>query len=306
MISTSKYFSPKEAALYVKRQDLEFEFQLTSLVNKIMNSPAFCADKPLKAITLSGPTCAGKTTASKLINRAFAQKGVSIKPISLDDFYLNRDYLLSRSENGEIDFDSPETLDWSLVRKVVIDIFIGEKEFVRIPVFDFESGTRTGFRELQVCPNDIFLFEGIQAIYKEMLTLLSPFQYVSVFINAEKAISAGDICFPAHKLRLMRRLVRDYHKRGTDPHYTIKLWKSVRANEDKYIIPFAAMADYHIDSTMGYDIGMLKEYLMELLPMFKAGDAFYEESRELLGVLEKFTQLDKSLLEPDSLYHEFV
>ncbi len=306
MVHTYKYYPKREAERYVKERDHVFDLQLRVLADKLLEPADRFSRGEIRAIALSGPSCSGKTTTANKLTQIFAEKGRKVHTISIDDYYLNREYLLSRSKDGEIDFDSPDTIDIDCLRKTISDIFIDNDKVIDIPVYNFDTGRREGTRDINQKPGDLFIFEGIQAIYPEVVSLLSPYPSTSVFINVGKAIDANGIIFAPHEIRLLRRLVRDYHRRGSDPHYTIKLWKGVRANEDVHIFPFAGRAMYQLDSTMGYDLGMLKPYLLELLPVFKPGDVFYEEAQNYLSILEPFTVLGKELLAPDSLFHEFI
>ena len=124
-----------------------------------------CGEKNLKVITLSGPTCSGKTTASKKLVEAFAKHSKRINIISIDDFYYDKDLLYELSKRkgmDKVDYDSVDTIDLNSLRCVVEEIFDDEPGDVHVPVFDFVEGRRIGYKTLECTDDDIFVFEGIQ------------------------------------------------------------------------------------------------------------------------------------------------
>jgi uridine kinase len=87
-IAKYKFSDESEKREYVHECDGVFEAQLDSAVEKISEIES------LRVITLSGPTCSGKTTtAAKLVSEPTA-KGKKVHVISIDDFYYNRDFLV--------------------------------------------------------------------------------------------------------------------------------------------------------------------------------------------------------------------
>jgi hypothetical protein len=121
-----------------------------------------------------------------------------------------------------------------------------------------------------------------------------------------KGIKTGTTVFPAIEVRFLRRLVRDFYKREASPEFTYELWKTVLLNERANIFPYMSRAQIGLNSTVCYEIGMLKPYLEEILSLVPSNSIFYDESQEVLEKIEYFSPIDKSFLAPDSLYHEFV
>ena len=128
----------------------------------------------------------------------------------------------------------------------------------------------------------------------------------TVYINAERNIQSGGITFHCVDIRLMRRIVRDFYRRSASPELTFKLWNTVRQNENENIFPHAVDARIKINSTLCYEIGMLKPYLEEILPLVPDTSEYYDRAQEILGKIADFSPIDKRYLSEDSLYHEFV
>ena len=143
---------------------------------------------------------------------------------------------------------------------------------MELPIYDFKLGKQSGMRTIPVDDSDVFIFEGIQAVYQNFLDLIKDYSSTSVFICALEGIDLEGTVFEPNEVRLMRRIVRDYYKRGTDASKTFVLWETVRENEEKNIFPSASTAEFTINSTMPYEIGMLKPYLELILGEMDVND----------------------------------
>ena len=268
------------------------------------------ADQILKSgkkfIALSGPTCSGKTTASERLCHAFLARGIRVKTISIDDFYIDREILLARAEAAgkPIDFDSPSTINLALLSDCVNKLRKGEA--VDLPHYCFVEGkciSRTTF-----CPKDAdyFLFEGIQILYPRVDEILRSDSYRCIRIEPLSAVEVGGVCYVPNELRLMRRLVRDFRFRSTSPEFTLMLWQSVRSNEDASIFPNVHRCNYSIDSTMPYDVGILKPFLEEILLRLSPDDGGYQTAQTILSELRGVQPLSSELIPEKSLYKEFI
>lgn len=300
-INAKAFFSDeREKKAYVEEAELRFETALDSAVLDLL------ADGCERIITLSGPTCAGKTTAASKLVRELSERGKHVQVVSLDDFFYGRKILheKARSKGLDIDFDSPDAIDFEALSSAVSDILKGNS--IRMPIFNFKKGERDGYRSFTPSKDDVFLFEGIQAIYPEVTALLDGHAYRSIYISVQSGIRQGDACFEPHTVRLARRLVRDYLFRGAGPDFTFFLWESVRQNEEKNILPYAHTANVMLDTTLPYEMSMLKPYLMPLLDQIGETDLYYHSAKKLRQQIEHVAEIDVSYLPEHSLYHEFL
>ncbi len=284
---------------YVAACEADYEADLSEAVRRTIASDC-------RIVTLSGPTCSGKTTTAKKLISEFSEAGRSVHVVSIDDFYLDRDVLLRRAEatGGRIDFDSPTTIDMEAFGEAVADI-LAERE-ARLPRFDFLSGKRTSYETVPPGDHDVFIFEGIQAIYPEVTAHFSGHAYCSVGAFAERGIMIGDAFFDRTELRLLRRLVRDYNFRGASPAFTLELWESVRANEELHILPYIDTVDVKIDSTLAYELSALKPYLLPLLAGLPAKHPFRGEARRIEEALSRIDEISKTYIPATSVYREFL
>ena len=283
---------------YVLSCEAAFEAALDDAVHRLLSVP------DCRILLLSGPTCSGKTTTAKKLISEFSERGKKVAVISIDDFFYDRALLIERAAGGRIDFDSPSTIDMEVFSLAVSDILSGKT--ARIPHFDFLSGRRDGYTEVEATENTVYLFEGIQAIYPEVTSLFCGHRTASVCAFAERGIRLGEDAFDRTELRLLRRLVRDHNFRGASPAFTLALWESVRENEEKNILPYIDGVDVRIDSTLGYEISVLKPYLLPLLATLSADNPFYEEAKRISAVLSRIDEIKKTYIPPTSVYREFL
>ncbi len=255
-------------------------------------------------ITLCGPSCAGKTTCSRKLKKALADEGKRLHIVSIDDFYLDRDLLIERSGTDKIDFESAETLDLDFLKLTFERIADRNATEVELPHFDFKSGKRTAVNVIQKSFGDVFLFEGIQTLYPEIKPFYREFATSSIYIAPMRSISIEGKVFEPNGIRFLRRMVRDFARRNATPALTFKLWDGVRENEEKNIFPYIKDNEFIIDSTMPYELYILKPYVEALL----AGIApeYRDRAISILSKLEGLSVLSANVLSPDSLYREFV
>lgn len=286
---------------WIKQCEEAFAKQIGDVTDDI------CKNKNIRVVRLYGPSCSGKTTTARLLTSNFRRYGKRAHVISIDDFYFDRDKLKEISEKkglSDIDYDSPDTIDCDELAEFIREIF--NEDEVRCPIFDFKTGKRSGYKAIKIDENDIFIFEGIQAVYPVVIAMFEKYESTSIYIAPQKEVLAGGICFDANEIRLMRRLVRDYNFRGTAPEATFGQWDSVRSNEEINIFPYVHESKYRINSSMPYEIGILKPYLDKLLSEFDSKDSHYDVARYIVERIKLVEEIPSRLILNGYLYKEFV
>ena len=299
MIAKTSFESEQEKKDYVLACDSDVENRLDIMMKDI------CSISGIDFITLSGPTCSGKTTASKKLVSEFSERGKKVKIISLDDFFRNRSDLEKEANGGTLDFDSEKALDIPVLSKFMHDI--QTKGEGMLPRFDFNLACRTGFERFSMHDADIVVFEGIQAIYPAFTTLFEAgTKQKSLYISPLTALNVNGKDVLPREIRLWRRIVRDFKFRSAEPEFSFRLWEGVVKNEDVNILPFAQNSDFMIDSLQGYEPSMLKKDLVKLLSDINPGSKYYEKSLQILQTLDGIDEISEEYLPENSLYHEFI
>ena len=291
----------EEQLQMIEEGEQRFHRQLDALTDRL------CRLENLKMIGLTGPTCSGKTTAAGMITSAFAQQGRRVQMISIDDFYYDKAYLAALTERKgmtTLDYDSEDTIDVALLRRCVEALRRGET--VRLPRFNFVTGDREEGELITPEEKDVFLFEGIQVLYPGVDEILCGEGYQSVLIAPQTALRVGESLFTPNEIRLLRRLVRDVYFRDTSPAFTFYIWESVRANEERSIFPHVDRCNYSVDSTMPYELGVLKPFLERDLSTVPRDNGFYKTAREWLERIAPIATIPHSLLPEKTLYKEFI
>lgn len=291
----------KEQRAWIDRCERDFSDRLRAVATAL-------ATEEVKLLRLSGPTCSGKTTLATLLCRHFEERGKRLHLISIDDFYYDKDTLYAKMntrETGRVDYDSAQTIDLAELARFTKAIFTTER--AECPIFDFIEGRRVGARAVESRENDVFLFEGIQALYPEVTEIVSTYGVTTdLYIAPMRTIKSGGACFAPNELRLLRRLVRDSRFRGTCAEQTLSLWSGVRQNEEEHIFPYVSDCRYRIDSAMDYEIGVLKPILEEILPTVAAQSPYRPQAEAILAQLIGTEPIDRRWIPEDSLYREFV
>lgn len=293
--------SEKHVRRLVSLSERGFSSQLESLCDRLL------LQEELHFLGLTGPTCSGKTTAAELLTDAFEADGKRIHVISIDDFFYEKKDLLELSrEKGlkRLDYDSEDTIDMPFLHACVESLKNGQK--TQLPKFNFITGAREIGKTITPSVKDVFLFEGIQVLYPQVDFALRSDAYQSIHIAPQSSIEVGGECFLPNEIRLMRRLVRDYRFRNALPEFTLMLWQSVRENEERLIFPNTDRCDFSIDSTMPYEIGILKPFLDEILSKIPLENEFYPKAEQITRRLRQVQPLSAELIVEKSLYKEFV
>ena len=110
----------------------------------------------------------------------------------------------------------------------------------------------------------------------------------------------------ASDVRLIRRIVRDRHRRGAGAAANIARWPSVRRGERLHIFPFRRLADAVFDSSLIYELSVLKVYAERYLLEVPQDHASYTTAFRLLGLLDHFVTIYPDHVPPTSILREFI
>lgn len=257
-------------------------------------------------VFLSGPSGSGKTTTAKKICSALEGLGVRAEAVSMDKYFVAPDPETSpRTSDGEFDRESPYCLDIELLNEHIS--MLERKEEILIPHFSFVHQIRDGSKAVPMRRGhgDIVIFEGIHAL-NDMLTLKNPKAF-KLYVSARSdVVRGGEVCFRRTWTRLLRRIVRDELFRGMDASVTLKMWANVRRGEKTYISPFKYKADMLFDSSMEYEIPVMKKFALKAFNDIPDAVERMEEFRAIPHVLGGIEEIDAGAVPRDSLLREFI
>ena len=257
-------------------------------------------------VLLSGPSGSGKTTTALKIEEELERRGVHSRAIAMDNYFrtLNRE-TAPRTPEGDIDFESPRCLDMELLDRHFTALSRGEE--VVVPKFEFARQMRNDNRgtPLRLGKNEIAIFEGIHALNDDIAGRHP--EAIKLYISARSDVNEGaQLRFKGTWMRLTRRAVRDYRFRGTGVAETLAMWANVRRGEKLYISPYKNRADIIFDSSLPYEVPVMKNYAKPLLEAVPEENARRSELLDLIAAFDWFEPIDPALVARDSLLREFI
>ncbi len=259
----------------------------------------------IKLVTIAGPSSSGKTTFSKRLSIQLRLLGFDPYPISLDDYFVDRE-ITPRDENGEFDFESIKALDVDLFNEHLSILLNGGE--INLPKFDFLTGKRVDSgKRFKMKKNTLIVIEGIHGLNEVLTSSIPRENKFKVYVSALTQLNIDDHNrMPTTDVRILRRIVRDNRTRGRNAETTILGWPSVRRGENKNIFPFQEEADVMFNSTVIYEMSILKKYAKPLLESIQKGNPSYIEARRLLGIISYFKEADGNIIPPNSIIKEFI
>ena len=158
---------------------------------------------------------------------------------------------------------------------------------------------------LKLGKNEIVVFEGIHALNDDIAGRHP--EATKLYISARSNVNEGAVLrFKGTWMRLTRRAVRDYNFRGTDVEDTLEMWANVRRGEKLYISPYKNRADIIFDSSLPYEVSVMKHYALPLLRAVPEENVRRAELLELIEAFQYFEPIDPELVAKDSLLREFI
>lgn len=258
-----------------------------------------------RIVLIAGPSSSGKTTTTKRLGIQLMTNLLRPVLISLDDYFVDRDRT-PRDTDGDYDYESLYALDLAQFNADLNAILAGEE--VELPSYNFELGRRQykGNR-IRLTPGSILLIEGIHGLNPELTAQIPEDQKYRVYVSALTTLSIDDHNWvPTTDNRLLRRIIRDHKYRGTSAEETIRRWPSVRRGEEKWIFPFQENADAMFNSSLIFELGVMRDYAEDILRTVPNDVPEYAEAYRLRKFLSYFLPIGMHLIPSTSLLREFL
>ncbi len=274
------------------------EKRISRIADRIKECPQ------IKVILIAGPSSSGKTSFANRLCLHLKINHINPVVISLDDYYVD-DERMPRDEKGEMDFECVEAIDYELFNEHLS--LLSKGETVEIPRYDFKIRKRVKGQTLTLSDNQIIIAEGIHALNELLTSRVARENKYKIYLSCLTSLCLDEYnAFSPTDNRLLRRMIRDAQHRNTPAEETFRLWKSVRRGEQKYIFPFESEADEVFNSSLVYELAVIKKPALRLLEGITPKSPHYSRARRLIKLLSYFNEFDPAPIPPTSIIREFI
>ena len=276
--------------------------QFSNIADKIYEAHR---NRGVRVVLISGPSSSGKTTSAKRIGIQLRVLGLHPVLISLDDYFVNREDT-PKDENGDYDYEALEALDLARLNDDLSRLIAGQS--VEIPRYDFITGTRQWHEHpLQLTDRSVLIMEGIHGLNPKLTPAISDDKKFKIYLSCFTSVAMDNITrIHTTDNRLLRRITRDYRTRGNNAYDTIARWQSVRRGEDKHIFPYQENADIMVNTSLFYELGVLRPIVEPILREIPDTVPEYGEADRLLHFLDNFVPIKPDEIPLNSVLREFV
>lgn len=259
-----------------------------------------------RIVLVAGPSSSGKTTFSKKLCVHLAVNGMEPLYLGTDDYFVERENT-PLDAKGEPNYEDLEAVDINLFNDNLIQLLKGEE--VDLPTFNFLTGHKEyGKRITKMKKGQPIVIEGIHALNDALTPVFTKAEKFKIYICPITSIKTDNaVGIKPEDHRILRRIARDSFSRGHSAEETIKHWDKVRAGEKKNIIPFAENADYLFNSSLIYEISLLKKHVWPLLNEIDPKSEVFDTAWRLIEFLRGFDDYpDDNIVPNDSILKEFI
>ena len=289
----------KKIKEYILLDEALHEKKMAKIADDIVNR------KKVKVVLIAGPSSSGKTTFAHRLGIQLRLNGLKPVTISVDNYFVERENN-PKDENGNYDFECIEAIDTKLFNEHILKLLNGKE--IDVPTFDFEKGTkRYNGEKMRLKDDQILVIEGIHCLNDKLTSLIPKDQKYKIYISCLTVLNVDfNNRISTTDSRLIRRIVRDNQFRGYSALHTLRMWDSVNRGEEKNIFPYQEQADSMFNSSLIYEIAVLKDYAIPLLKEIKNTEPEYSEAKKLLSLLEYFESVPSEYVPTNSLLREFI
>ncbi|MDP2173411.1 MAG: nucleoside kinase [Candidatus Cloacimonadaceae bacterium] len=258
-----------------------------------------------KLILIAGPSSSGKTTFAKRLSVQLQASKAKPLIIGMDDYFIDRDKT-ARKENGDFDFESIYALDLDFLNQQLKALLDGDE--IELPHYDFSRGVRRRSNHyIQMGRDTIVVMEGIHGLNDQLTAAIPSERKAKIYVSALNQLNIDNHNrIPTTDCRLLRRIIRDHQYRGYSANDTILRWSDVREGEEKNIFPYQENADYMFNSSLTYELGILRKHVWKMLHNVPKTSSAFTESRRLINLLSHVVDIPDALVPYNSIIREFT
>ncbi len=236
-----------------------------------------------------------------MLEKILDDNGVETHTLSMDNYFtpLTEEEKALMAE-GKVDLESPMRVDSKFLSSQLEAIEACEP--VELPRYDFENSRRLSSGNVfHRKKGELVILEGIHALNPDIITLPDD-KTGKIYVSVRTRITDGDMILHPSKIRLMRRLVRDFQFRKRSYKETLMMFHSVEEGENKYIMPYKYRSTYDVDTFMAYEICAYKDFLLDEL----SHNNFESDFGDAAAFLADTISLSPEAIPAESLICEFI
>lgn len=295
----NKQIREGKAPEFVLLAEALHEKKISDIADNIINR------KNVKVILIAGPSSSGKTTFAKRLGIQLRLNGLKPVTISVDDYFVERkDTPLD--ENGKYNFECIEAIDLKLFNDNLTTLLNGGE--ILCPTFDFKEGSKkyTG-KKMSLAEDEVLVIEGIHCLNDKLTESIPKELKYKIYISALTILNIDYYNrISTTDSRLIRRMVRDYNFRGYTAIHTLQIWNSVNNGENQYIFPYQDEADSMFNTSLIYELCVLKKYALPMLEEIDNSFVEYAEAKRLCEFLKYFEDIEDKYVPENSILREFI
>ena len=261
--------------------------------------------RDIKMVLIAGPSSSGKTTFAKKLGIQLKLNGLKPVTISVDNYFVERPQT-PLDEEGKYDFESINAIDLELFNNHLKALLEGEE--IQVPTFDFKNGTKVYNGEtMSLAEDEILVIEGIHCLNDALTSSIPQRNKFKIYISDLTILNVDYFNrISTSDTRLIRRIARDSKFRGYSGLHTLETWPSVTRGENKNIFPYQENCDVMFNSSLLYEICVLKKHVLPELEKIEQNCNEYAEAKRLIKFLNYFDDIDDELVPNNSLLREFI
>ena len=295
----NKAISEGKAQDIISLAEALHEKKISDIADKIIER------KNVKAILIAGPSSSGKTTFAKRLGIQLRLNGLKPVTISVDNYFVERKDNPKHSD-GTYDFECIEAIDLKLFNEHLTKLLNGEE--IDVPTFNFKTGNKEYHGEkMKLADDEVLVMEGIHCLNDKLTESIPKEQKYKIYISALTVLNIDYYNrISTTDTRLIRRIVRDYQFRSYSALHTLQTWLSVNKGEEKYIYPCQEEADSMFNTSLIYELCVLKKHAHPLLKEITNVSKEFSEAKNLYNLLNYFEDIPDELVPRNSLLREFI
>ena len=275
------------------------EKQIVKIADTIASNPK------IKLIAIAGPSSSGKTTFAKRLGIELRLNHIKPVTISVDNYFVERPET-PRNKDGSYNFECIEAIDTKLLNKHIMMLLDGKE--IKVPTFNFHTGHKEYLgNTVKLEEDEVLIIEGIHCLNDELTYLIPKQKKFKIYISALTVLNIDNYNrISTTDTRLVRRIVRDKYFRGYSAIHTLEMWPYVNEGEANNIFKFQEEADVVFNSSLIYELNVLKTYAIPLLKEIDKSSKYYSEAKKLYTLLSFCETIDSKDVPSNSLLREFI